>query len=153
MSFVSAVPELVESAAGDLENRRSTLGAATATAAAPTTGIVAAAQDEVSVAIASLFGAHAQQFQSISAQASAFHGQFVRSLTSSAGAYLGAEVANVQQVAASLQSTAGFIASAPVGFKSLAAPTLLRGGTANTAGAYEQLFAKPVPTCKPCGPP
>ena len=95
----------------------------------------------MSVAIASLFGAHAQQFQSISAQASAFHGQFVRSLTSSAGAYLGAEVANVQQVAASVQSTAGFIAGAPVGFKSLAAPTLLRGGTANTAGPYEQLFA------------
>jgi hypothetical protein len=141
MSFVSTVPELVESAAGDLDDLGSMLGTATASAATPTTGIVAAAQDEVSVAIASLFGAHAQQFQSISAQASAFHGQFVRSLTSSAGAYLGAEVANVQQVAASVQSTAGSIAGAPAGLKSLVAPTLLRGGTAASGGPYEQLFA------------
>ncbi len=141
MSFVSTVPELVESAAGELENIRSTLGAATATAATPTTGIVAAAQDEVSVAIAALFGAHAQQFQSISAQASAFHGQFVRSLTSSAGAYLGAEVANAQQVATSVQSAVGSIASAPARFKTVGAPTLLRGGTAEGGGPYQQLFA------------
>ena len=141
MSFVSTVPELVESAAGDLENLRSTLGAATATAATPTTGIVAAAQDEVSVAIASLFGAHARQFQFISAQAAAFHGQFVRSLNSSAGAYLGADVANAQQVAARVQSAVGSFASAPARFKAVGAPPLLRGGTAAGGGPYQELFA------------
>ncbi len=133
MSFVSTVPELVESAAGDLDNLRSTLGAATATAAPPTAGIVAAAQDEVSVAVASLFGSHAQQFHSLSAQASAFHGQFVRSLQSSADAYLSAEIGNVQQVAAGV----------PAGLKALrglAAPALLRGA-AESSGPYQELFA------------
>jgi hypothetical protein len=44
---------------------------------APTTGVVAAAEDEVSAAIALLFSNHAQEFQALSAQAGAFHTQFV----------------------------------------------------------------------------
>lgn len=39
---------------------------------------VYAAADEVSAAIAELFGAHGQEFQALSAQASAFHDRFVR---------------------------------------------------------------------------
>jgi triacylglycerol lipase len=34
---------------------------------------VAAAEDEVSAAIAALFSAHAEEYQALSAQASAFH--------------------------------------------------------------------------------
>ncbi|WRO43731.1 PE family protein PE33 [Mycobacterium canetti] len=56
----------------------STLGAATAAAAAQTTGIVAAAHDEVSAAIAALFSAHGQAYQAASAQAAAFHTRFIR---------------------------------------------------------------------------
>ena len=55
MSFVIAVPEFVASAATDLSNIGSTLTAANAVAAAPTTGVLAAAEDEVSAAIASVF--------------------------------------------------------------------------------------------------
>ncbi|BBZ39343.1 PE family protein [Mycobacterium conspicuum] len=131
MSFVSTMPELIESAAGDLENLRSTLGAATATATPPTAGIVAAAQDEVSVAVAALFSAHARQFHSLSARASAFHGQFVRSLQSSAEAYLSAETANAQQVVADVQSAIGSITGAPA---------LLRGA-ADSSNPYEELVA------------
>ncbi|CCK62848.1 Short-N-terminal portion of PE_PGRS9 [Mycobacterium canettii CIPT 140070017] len=47
MSFVLAMPEVLGSAATDLAALGSALGAANAAAAAQTTGIVAAAQDEV----------------------------------------------------------------------------------------------------------
>ncbi|EFD15403.1 PE family protein [Mycobacterium tuberculosis CPHL_A] len=72
MSFVIAAPEALDSAATDLVVLGSTLGAATAAAAAQTTGIVAAAHDEVSAAIAALFSAHGRPIRR-SAQAAAFH--------------------------------------------------------------------------------
>ncbi len=97
MSFLIATPDLVESAAQDLAGIRSSLAEATATAAAPTTGIATAAQDEVSTAIASLFGNFGQEFQALSAQAQAFHQQFVSLMNAGAGAYTSAEAANAAQ--------------------------------------------------------
>ncbi|GAB7146115.1 hypothetical protein LRC484719_47240 [Mycobacterium riyadhense] len=60
MSFVIATPESVAAAATDLASIGSSLSAATQAAAAPTMGIVSAGADEVSVAIAALFGACAE---------------------------------------------------------------------------------------------
>jgi PE family len=98
MSFVIATPDLVESAAANLAAIRSSLADAASMAAAPTTGIAAAAQDEVSLAIASLFGNFGQEFQALSAQAQAFHEQFVSVMNAGVGAYAGAEATNVEQV-------------------------------------------------------
>jgi hypothetical protein len=64
MSLVIAAPELISTA--------------NAAAATPTAGVLAAAEDEVSEAIASLFSGHAQAFQALSAQAAAFHAQWCR---------------------------------------------------------------------------
>ncbi|SPM27248.1 PE family protein [Mycobacterium terramassiliense] len=97
MSFVIATPDLVESAATSLAGIRSSLAEAAATAAGPTTGIAIAAQDEVSVAIASMFGNFGEQFQALSAQAQAFHQQFVSVMNAGAGAYASAEAANAAQ--------------------------------------------------------
>jgi hypothetical protein len=91
MSFMIATPDLVQSAAQDLAGIRSSLAEATATAAGPTTGVAAAAQDEVSVAMASLFGGVGQEFQALSAQAQAFHAEFVNLMNAGAGAYVAAE--------------------------------------------------------------
>lgn len=63
MSFVIAVPEALTMAASDLANIGSTINAANAAAALPTTGVVAAAADEVSAAVAALFGSYAQSYQ------------------------------------------------------------------------------------------
>jgi hypothetical protein len=98
MSFVIAAPELIEAAAHDLSGIGSTLGEATNFAAAPTTSIAAAGADEVSVAIAALFGSHGQEFQALSAQAAAFHDEFVGLMKSGAGAYVRSEVANAEQM-------------------------------------------------------
>ena len=61
-------------------------------AAARTTQLLPAAQDEVSVAIAGLFGTHAQEFHALSTQASAFHQNFVQTLTKGGAAYAAADV-------------------------------------------------------------
>ncbi|AMC72576.1 PE-PGRS family protein PE_PGRS24 [Mycobacterium tuberculosis] len=93
MSFVIAAPETLVRAASDLANIGSTLGAANAAALGPTTELLAAGADEVSAAIASLFAAHGQAYQAVSAQMSAFHAQFVQTFTAGAGAYASAEAA------------------------------------------------------------
>ncbi|ORA16966.1 PE family protein, partial [Mycobacterium angelicum] len=93
MSVVFATPELVGAAATDLANIGSTISAANASAALPTTEILAAGADEISAGIAALFGAHALAYQRLSAQAVLFHSQFVQALNAAAGAYAGAEAA------------------------------------------------------------
>ncbi|WP_204078971.1 GH12 family glycosyl hydrolase domain-containing protein [Mycobacterium riyadhense] len=95
MSYVIAAPQALAVTATDVAWIGSTLSAANAVAAAQTTEVLVAAADEVSAAIAGLFNAHAQEYQAVSAQAAAFHAQFVRSLTSSAEFYASAAAANV----------------------------------------------------------
>ena len=94
MSLVIAAPDVMAAAATDLANIGSTIRAADAAAASPTTGILAAAEDEVSAAIAPLFSSHGTTFQALSAQAALFHEQFVQTLLHSATAFAGTEAAN-----------------------------------------------------------
>jgi hypothetical protein len=95
MSLLMAVPEGLGTAATDLAGLGSTISSANAAAAARTTGVLAAAEDEVSAAIAAVFSAHGQGFQALGAQAAAFHDQFVQALTAGARSYVSAEAANV----------------------------------------------------------
>ncbi|WP_263989324.1 PE family protein, partial [Mycobacterium conspicuum] len=109
MSFVVAAPEAVASAASDLSSLGSSIRSATFAAAPSTTSVVVAAQDEVSAAIAALFGGYGQKFQTLSAQAAAFHEAFVHALSGTGLLYAGAEAANVsplQSVARNLLSAA-----------------------------------------------
>src|SRR5262245_56703147 len=98
MSYLMASPEFLSSAAMDLSNIGSTLSAARAAMATQTTAVSAAAEDEVSAAIAALFSAHGQSFQALGAQAAAFHDQFVQVLTAGAASYAGAEAVNAAAV-------------------------------------------------------
>jgi PE family len=91
VSFLTAAPEALATAASDLAGIGSTISTANAAAAAPTTGLLAAAEDEVSTQIAALFAQHAHGYQQLSTQVAAFHEEFVQALTSSAGAYVSAE--------------------------------------------------------------
>jgi PE family len=93
VSFV-IVPETVTAAAGNLAGIGSTLTEATTAAAVRTTSITAAAADEVSIALARLFGWYGQQFQALSAEAAAFHDEFVGSLKGSAAAFFDTELGN-----------------------------------------------------------
>src|SRR6516165_11982592 len=106
MSFVAAAPEIMTSAAKDLADIGSALTAANRAAVTQTTGVLAAAEDEVSAAIAALFSAHGQGFQALGAQAAAFHAQFVQALNGAGAAYVAAEVANVSPLVAAATSAA-----------------------------------------------
>ena len=94
MSFVVANPETLAAAAANLTGIGSSLDAAHAAAAQATTAVAAAAGDEVSTAIASIFSSYAQQYQTLSAQVAAFHAEFVETLTGAGGSYAAAEAAN-----------------------------------------------------------
>ena len=94
MSFVTTQPEALTSAANALQAIGSSLSAQNAASAAPTTGVVPAAADEVSALTAAQFAAHAQMYQSVSAQAAAIHELFVNTLGVSSGSYAATEAAN-----------------------------------------------------------
>lgn len=139
MSFVIAAPDMVQAAAENLAGIRSMLSEASASAAGPTTAVAAAAEDQVSAAVAALFGSFGQDYQAISAQAEAFHGQFVNLLNAGAGAYLSAESANAQQALACAVNapTSGLLGSG-AGVSAAAATSAAVGGI---VGPYETLFA------------
>lgn len=121
-----AAPDLVATAARDLENIKSMLSEAKSAASGPTTALLHAAEDEVSTAIAALFGTHGKAFQALSAQAAAFHEEFVQTLNSAAGAYASTEAASVAP-----------LHTMPAGLLASAAST----GLADIAGPYQTLFA------------
>lgn len=105
MSFVITTPEFVGAAAQDLAGINSTLAEAATAATTPTTRLMAAGADEISTAVAELFGNFGQEFHALAAQASAFHEQFVGLLNASAGAYLSTEIANAERTLASAVNT------------------------------------------------
>ncbi|MBW0013551.1 PE family protein, partial [Mycobacterium sp.] len=104
MPFLIAVPELIADVAKDLANIGSMVGSANNAVAPATTGLLPAAADEVSTQIAALFSTHAAGYQKLSAQAAAFHQQFVQNLSAGAGTYAAAEANAVQTLAAEAPS-------------------------------------------------
>ncbi len=96
MSFLNTTPAFVTAAASDLASIGANLDAAHAAAVTPTTAIVAAGGDEISEGVATLFGAQARAYQALSAQAAAFHQQFVQLMNAGAGTYASTEAANAK---------------------------------------------------------
>ena len=94
MSFVTTQPEVLTAAAGNLQGIGSAMAAGNMAAAAPTTGVVPAAADEVSALTAAQFATHAEMYQAVSAQAAAIHEMFVNTLGTSAASYAATEAAN-----------------------------------------------------------
>ncbi|WP_261901068.1 PE family protein, partial [Mycobacterium marinum] len=131
MSYVVAIPDMLASAAADVAGIGSSVGAANAAAVGATTGVMAAADDEVSVAIAALFSGHGQAYQAISAQAAAFHDQFLRAWTGAGGAYAAAEAANASPLQAAEQQVLAVI-NAPT--NALLGRPLIGNGTDGLAG-------------------
>ena len=132
MSVLVVAPELVTSAAADLEGIGSAVIAAHHAAAVPTTGLAAAAADEVSAAMAALFAGYGKEFQALSLQARAFHQQFVQALSSGSRAYQAAEAAG-----ASLLQTVrhDLLAAVNAPTWALSGRALIGGGAIGTAAS------------------
>jgi hypothetical protein len=104
MSSVLVVPEILETAAADVARIGSAVNAGNLAAAIPTTELAAAGADEISAAIAALFGAHAQQYQAAAARATSYYEQFVRTLTAAASSYTATEAANAASLPSELEA-------------------------------------------------
>lgn len=101
MSFVTAAPECLTTAASNLGNIASAIGAANGAAAGP----MAAGGEEVSAAVAAIFSEHAQAYQAVSAGAAEFH--HVQLLAAGAGSYASAEAANANPLQKPLNQVNG----------------------------------------------
>ena len=113
MSFVVAAPEQMQAAAENLADIRSMLAEASTSVAVPTTGLVPAAADEVSAAIAAMFGNFGQEYQLFSARMEAFHAEFVDSLSAGAGAYFSTDIANAESIGAAAGAASSPCRSGP----------------------------------------
>jgi hypothetical protein len=94
MSFVRTYPEHLIAAADNLASLGAALNAGNAAAAGPTTGVVPAAIDEVSILTAAQFASHAARFQELHALAAQIQAALTAALATSGGSYAATEAAN-----------------------------------------------------------
>lgn len=99
MAFVTAQPEALSAAAETLSGIGVEISSQNTAIAAPTTGVLPAATDEVSMLTAAQFAAHGQLYQQVSARAIEVHEMFVRTLSISGISYGATEAANATGVA------------------------------------------------------
>jgi hypothetical protein len=98
MSAVITQPETLAAAAAELQALNALVWAGNAAAAAPTTGVIPAAADVVSMLTAAHFASHARLYQEVSAQAAALRDLLAATLGVSAGSYEATEAANTNAV-------------------------------------------------------
>lgn len=135
MSFVLLAPDIFETAAANAAQIGSAVLTGNLAALAPTTALAAAGTDEVSAAIAALFGDYAGEYQAAAAQAATYHEQFVATLSASAASYASTEaaiVASIQGAAATLDTS---LAS---GFQTLLYGPIHTAGNAWISSPYGQ---------------
>jgi PE family len=147
---VVAAQEALVTAASDLAGIGSTLGTASAAAAAPTTGVLASAADQVSEQVAALLSEHGLGYQQLSARLAAFHEQFVETLSAGASAFAAAEADAAQTLAnpgaagaAVAQSigAGGAVSNAVGRIESLAAGSNFLGGSGLLGGITQEIGA------------
>lgn len=95
MTFVTAQTDTMSAAAGQLSGIGSSVAAQNAAAVAPTTTVLPAAADQVSVLTAAQFAVYGHLYQQISAQAETILELFTSTLRGAAGAYAATEDANI----------------------------------------------------------
>jgi PE family/PE-PPE domain len=127
MTSLITEPQLVAAAAADVADINSAISAAKVSAAGPTTGLVAAAEDEVSAITATLFGGYGQEYQAVLQQPAAFHEQFVAALAASGNAYAGTEAAASNALGTT--TVAGVLTTAPGPAPGVPITTLVMGGS------------------------
>jgi hypothetical protein len=100
MSFLTAIPQELLSAASQLEGIVSSLAAQNAGAAGTTTAIAPAASDQVSLLQAGIFSSYGTLYQQIAAEAQTIQQQFASTLGLSSGTYADTEAVNAATAAA-----------------------------------------------------
>ncbi|OBJ67277.1 PE family protein [Mycobacterium asiaticum] len=107
MAYVLTQPQVMASAAAQVAAVGTAVRDAGAAAARTTTGLVSAAADEVSNAIAGLFNAFAEEGQQVISRMAAMHQQFAQSLAAAGEAYTVSEAASVSALTTPLLGGSG----------------------------------------------
>src|ERR1700760_4079047 len=94
MSFLTAIPQELLSAASQLEGIGNALTAQITGSAASTTAVAPAASDQVSALQAGIFSTYGTLYQQIAQEAQAIQQQFISTLGLSSGSYTESEAAN-----------------------------------------------------------
>jgi len=137
MAFLTAIPAELLSAAAQLEGIGTALSAQNAGAAAPTTSIVPAASDQVSLLQAGVFSAYGTLYQQIAAEAHTIQQQFTSTLGLSSANYGSTEAANASSTTAQsgfqdfLSGLSTALGGPDTSFASGAGPFSLSGNFAN----------------------
>src|SRR3954467_9950088 len=135
MSYLLAAPESLAAAATDVNGIAAAVHAANAAAAGQTSGVLAAAEDEVSAAIANLFSVHGNEYQAVVKQVAAFESEFTAALSAAAQTYTQAEALN-GALLNGFQSLLGQPATAAAPAATVA---LIMGGTNNPLPIVEYI--------------
>lgn len=98
MSFLMTQPEMLDAASRELQSINNAVQQSNSAVVAPTTRVVPAAADVVSILTAQQFSRHGRLFQEISAQAAAAREQLATMLGISADSYAATEIANTAAV-------------------------------------------------------
>lgn len=109
MAHVQAQPQLIATAAADVAAIGTKINEAGVAAARATTGMAAAAADEVSEAVATLFNAFGADGRGIVGQLAQLHSQFAASLAAGGNAYAGTEVASTGTLAKALAAPMDYV--------------------------------------------
>lgn len=136
MSYVLTQPPAMVAAAAELAGIGSAINEAAASVAGPTTTIATAAADEVSTAIAQLFGAFGQEYQAINAQLGTLYSQFTQKLTAAANAYFGDEAI----------SAASLVKGATAGLFTPTSPTPVPPGFGQNTAIVMSGTGSPIPS-------
>ncbi len=137
MSQLLIAPDSLATAATDVDEIAAAIHAASTAAAGPTSGVLAAAGDEVSTAITALFNDFGAEYQQVVRQANAFQSEFARALAAAGTAYAEAELAArtvLANAAGGILSASG--AALPAAGQNIA---LIMGGTNNPLPTAEYL--------------
>jgi hypothetical protein len=144
MAFVNATPAAIAAAATQLEGIGNSFTTESSAAAGSTTSIAPAAADEVSALQAGVYSTYGQLYQTVSAEATAIHQQFVTLLQSTSGTYQATESANNIGAGANALSSAGSgagsaaasPAASPIAGGISALATFLGGSTFLNSGLF-----------------
>ena len=135
VSFLVVNPDVVAAAVPHLANIGATISDANAAAVTSTTELLPAAEDEISAAIAGLFGTYAQDFHALAAQAAGFHDRFVQAVSASAGSYVAAEGASAGALMQTAQQDLPGVVKAPA--EALLGHPLIGKGSGMAAAAQQ----------------
>jgi hypothetical protein len=94
VSYVRTYPEIIAAAASNLQSIGAALNVGNAAAAGPTTAVVPAAIDEVSILTAAQFASYAARFQELHARAAQIQAALAATLATNAGSYAATEAAS-----------------------------------------------------------